>query len=236
MRVRFGSKNAIEGYRDPLCDDPSKVQYRTLEGERIIEFSLPGDLGIQESYQTVIGAMRHHIEDGMPPLWIESDQLGLQELLVSFYNISKNHQPKVWGVGPSTQPMPRGQLRTDAGKDFQARVMGDGPGSTANGRYAPASYFGITADFAPARFGQADLAGEITEGSLSRAMASWGHTNGSSAYTLTKTFTSDQNVRIAKLGVFNAESGGDLVYVMFLSAAANLDVGEQVQITEVFVI
>lgn len=123
------------------------------------------------------------------------------------------------------------ELRTDAGRDFQARVMGD-TASTGTGAYAPGTYIGLTANATAAAAASTTLTGEIASGTLIRAVAVYAHTNGTATYTLTKTFTSDQSVTINKIGVFNASTAGTLVFETLLNAAATLVSGDQLQITE----
>ncbi len=109
--------------------------------------------------------------------------------------------------------------------------MGD-PTSNATGVYAPACWLGVTANTADPVITDTVLPGEITSGSLARAKAVYAHTDGTATYTLTKTFTSDQGVTLAKVGVFNAASSGTLVFETKLNATAQLVSGDQVQITE----
>lgn len=123
------------------------------------------------------------------------------------------------------------ELRTDAGRDFQSRVMGD-TASTGTGAYAPATFIGLTANSTAPAAASTTLTGEIASGTLIRAVAVYAHTNGTATYTLTKTFTSDQSVTINKIGVFNASTGGTLVFETLLNAAATLVSGDQLQITE----
>jgi hypothetical protein len=123
------------------------------------------------------------------------------------------------------------ELRTDAGRDWQARVMGD-TASNGTGSYAPATYIGLTANSTAPASGDTTLTGEIASGTLARAQATYAHTNGQATYTLTKTFTSDQTVVIAKMAVFTASSGGTMVFETLLSATASLVSGDQLQITE----
>lgn len=123
------------------------------------------------------------------------------------------------------------ELRTNAGADFQARVMGD-TASTGTGVYAAANYIGLTANSTAPAAGNTTLTGEIASGTLNRAQATYAHTNGTNTYTLTKTFTSDQSVTIAKIGVFNASTSGTMVFETLLNATATLVSGDQLQITE----
>lgn len=108
--------------------------------------------------------------------------------------------------------------------------MGD-TSSDGSGTYAPANWMGLTASGTAPDVSHTTLAGEISSGSLSRAHCSFAHTDGQASYTLTKTFTSDQVVTVQKQGIFNAASGGTLVFESLLDAPAVLRSGDQVAIT-----
>lgn len=122
-------------------------------------------------------------------------------------------------------------MRVNSGTDYQAKVMAD-TASTGTGAYAPANYIGLTENTAAAVATDVTLTGEITSGSLARAQAAFGHTTGVASYTLTKTFTSDRTAVVAKIGVFNAATGGTMVFESLLSAVASLQSGDQVALTE----
>jgi hypothetical protein len=132
-------------------------------------------------------------------------------------------------LAPMVSPAPA--LRTDAGRDFQSRVMGD-TASTGTGAYAAANYIGLTSNSTAPAAASTALTTEVTTGTLARAQATYAHTNGTATYTLTKTFTSDQTITIAKIGVFNAATAGTLVFETLLNATASLVSGDQLQITE----
>lgn len=121
-------------------------------------------------------------------------------------------------------------LRTNAGTDFQALVMSGASGAT--GAAAPANYIGLTANASAAVATDTTLTGEIGSGTLIRVVATYAHTTGTNTYTLTKTFTSDQSVTIAKIGVFNASTAGTMVFETLLNATATLVSGDQLQVTE----
>jgi hypothetical protein len=123
-------------------------------------------------------------------------------------------------------------LRTDAGRDHQARVTGDN-GSNGTGSYASASWIGVSANSVAPNAANTTLPGEIASGTLVRAQAIYAHTTGTNLYTLTKTFTSDQTVTINKYGIFNAASSGTLCYETIVDAV-NLRTGDQFQITAAF--
>lgn len=128
-------------------------------------------------------------------------------------------------------PREERDLRTNAGADFQSRVMAD-TASTGTGSYAAANYIGLTANATAPAATDTTLTGEIASGTLTRAQAAYSHTTGAASYQLQKTFTSDQSVTIAKIGVFNASSGGTMVFETLLSATATLVSGDQLTVTE----
>lgn len=259
--VEFGNDKGIEGYRDAESDDPDLVRYRELSGQRVTRLTYPEGMALTEAFQGTVTAVSYHLGEGGKPAWIESDSEGLKSLLCENYGVDPaRKRPKTWGnpaggvVGAAAQTMlahlpaslmlplavfwaflvarlASQELRTTAGRDFQARVMGD-TASTGTGSYAAATYIGVTADASAAAAGDTTLTGEISSGTLTRAQAIYAHTNGTASYTLTKTFTSDQSVVIAKIGVFNASTSGTMVFESLLNATATLVSGDQLQITE----
>jgi uncharacterized iron-regulated membrane protein len=121
-------------------------------------------------------------------------------------------------------------LRTNAGRDWQARVMGD-TSSNGSGSYAPATYFGVTANGTAPNASDTTLTGEISSGTLARAQGVYAHTNGTGSYTVTKTLTSDQTVTLQKAALFTASSGGTMAFESLLNAAASMVSGDQIQLT-----
>ena len=122
-------------------------------------------------------------------------------------------------------------MRTNAGRDLQARQMGD-TASSATGVYAPANFIGLTSNANAPTAASTALTGEITGGTLARKKGVYAHTNGTNSYTVTATFIADQSVTVNKVGVFNAATGGTLAFESLLNAPAVLVSGDQVQITE----
>lgn len=118
-------------------------------------------------------------------------------------------------------------MRTNGGCDLQAALMGS-TASNGTGAYAAANYMGITANAAAAIATDTTLPGEVSTGTLARVQASYAHTLGTTSYTLTHTFTSDQSIILAKIGIFNASSGGTLVFETLLATTATLVSGDQV--------
>lgn len=141
------------------------------------------------------------------------------------------HRLRPAALGPLGQIERTLNLRTNAGADFQAGVMG-ATASTGTGLYASATYIGLTANASAPAATDTTLTGEIGSGSLARAQAAYSHTTGAASYSLQKTFTSDQSVTIAKIGVFNASSAGTMVFETLLNATATLVSGDQLTITE----
>ncbi len=119
--------------------------------------------------------------------------------------------------------------RTLQGRDWQAKVMGD-TSSNGSGTYAPANWIGLTANAVTPDEANTTLTGEISSGSLARAQGAFAHTTGAATYTITKSFTSDQAVTIAKFGVFNASSGGVLVSEVLMSPARTVQPGDSFQV------
>ncbi len=255
--VEFGNDKGIEGYRDAQSDDPELVRYRELDGQRVTRLTYPEGMSINEAFQGTVTAIGYHMAQEGKPTWIESDSAGLRALLCENYGVNPEAtKPKTWGQGLAAAATQAGtallarmsftltvlwaflvarvaaqELRTNAGRDFQARVMGD-TASTGTGAYASATYIALTADATAPSAANTTLTGEVASGTLARAAAIYAHTNGTASYTLTKTFTSDQSVVIAKIGVFNASSSGTMVFESLLNDTATLVSGDQLQITE----
>lgn len=122
-------------------------------------------------------------------------------------------------------------MRTNAGRDLTAAVLGD-TASNGTGAYASACYIALSADTTAPALTDTTLAGEITTGTLARAQGIYAHTLGSSSYTVSKTFTADEAVTLAKVGLFNAASGGTVMFESLLPAPIVFNAaGDQAQIT-----
>lgn len=120
-------------------------------------------------------------------------------------------------------------MRTNAGRDWQCRVMGD-TASTGTGNYAPANWVALTADATTPAAGNTTLTGELTGGTMARAQGVYAHTNGTATYTITKTFTADRTVTVAKIGMFTASTSGTMVFETLLDSTASLKSGDTLQI------
>lgn len=124
-------------------------------------------------------------------------------------------------------------MLTNAGRDVvAAQVLGAGGTATAK-------YMAVTANSTAPAAGDTALTGEITTagGGLLRAIATYAHTNGTNTATLTKTFTANGSdslpVTLAKIGILDAASAGNLVFATLLSSTATLSAsGDSTTITD----
>lgn len=250
--VQVGNPVAIEAYRDPSSNDPEKVRYREVGGERVTTISFPEDVEGEEAFQSALTSIAQHIKPGEKPAWIDSDDKDLKDRLQGQFKVKGKPRKKTWGTDTGADQVPppgalasmvmlasglvvvslsQLDLRTYAGRDLVARVVGD-TGSDGTGQYAPANWIGLTANSDPPDANNTTLAGEITTGTLARAQAVFAHTNGTDSYTLTKLFTSDQSVTVAKAGVFNASTAGAMAFETLLDSVAILESGDQLQSTQ----
>jgi hypothetical protein len=125
-------------------------------------------------------------------------------------------------------------LKTNAGNDFQAKQMAGAASATA-----VAKWMALTANATAAAAGDTTLTGEITTGGggLIRAAGAYAHTAGTNTYTISNTFTANGSdslpVTIAKIGIFDAASVGNLVFTTLLSATATLSAsGDALTVTD----
>jgi hypothetical protein len=109
--------------------------------------------------------------------------------------------------------------------------MGD-TASNGSGNYASATWIAITADTATPVSSNTTLTGELTGGTMGRSQAAYAHTNGQATYTLTKQFTADRTVTVAKCGVFTASTGGTMAFEALLDSTAGVKSGDTLQIVQ----
>jgi hypothetical protein len=124
-------------------------------------------------------------------------------------------------------------MLVNAGKDLIYQNM------ASLSQAAAANYIALTANSTAPAAGDTTLTGEITTagGGLVRAQATPAHTNGTSTYTLTKTFTANGSdalpVTIAKIGVFNDASVGTMMFETLLNTTATISAsGDALTVTE----
>jgi hypothetical protein len=124
-------------------------------------------------------------------------------------------------------------LFTNAGRDVVAAQV-SGAGGTA-----VLKYMALTANATSPAAGDTTLTAEIATGGggLVRAVAAYAHTGGTATYTLSKTFTANGSdtlpVTIAKIGVFDASSSGNMGFETLLSSTATLSAsGDALTVTD----
>ena len=120
-------------------------------------------------------------------------------------------------------------MRSYAGRDLQAALMAD-PASNATGAYAPANWMGISTNTTPEDPTRTTLLAELTGGSMGRSQATFSHTSGTTSYTLIRTWVADRTAIVAKFGVFNANSGGVMMFEKNLDEPVSLKSGDSFQI------
>lgn len=125
-------------------------------------------------------------------------------------------------------------MLTNAGKDHVSKQVAGSASATA-----VAKWVALTANSTAPSATNTTLASEITTagGGLVRAAGTYAHTNGTSTYTITNTFTANGSdslpVTVAKVGIFNAASSGDLVFETLLGTTATLSAsGDTLTITQ----
>lgn len=117
--------------------------------------------------------------------------------------------------------------RTNAGRDWQSDVMG-----TLGAQPAVSKYVGLTATLVTIGGTETTLSGEITTGTLARAIyTAYNHTAGTTTYNQTKTFTSDQTVTLQTAGEFTATTGGTMPFIANISPNAPTVSGDTLAIT-----
>jgi hypothetical protein len=126
------------------------------------------------------------------------------------------------------------QLRTNAGRDFQSRVMGDGTEVNAGtGNMRPADFLAITENSDAPAAGDTALTGELSGGGLERSQATYSHSAASTTYTLVFEWTSSDGTprEINKNAVFNASSTGTMPFESLVPSPPTLVAGDKLENT-----
>ena len=258
MIVLIGNPNAIVSAPGSTeADDAAPDEFQVIEGDRITEFRLPEGTMLGEAKSTVVSGLNFHLAPGTKPAWIQSDVPQVAEEIGRHFGFDPEKQPEKFkrpagwgreavvgsgrGIAAAASALLSMQaflllvavslhIKTNAGVDLLCRLLGD-TSSNGTGSYAPANYIGLTANSTAPAAGNTALTGEITTGTLARAQATYAHTNGTNVFTLTKTFTSDQTVSVAKIGVFNASTAGTMALTSLLNAPVSLVSGDSFSVT-----
>jgi hypothetical protein len=202
----------------------------------------PEGISLEEAILTAREAISYHVAEGKIA-GFRSDNPDLVAALEQFYGV----KPKRNGNGTASVvaslalaslvvASTRLQLRYNNGASWQAGIMGN-PASTGTGAYAPGTYIGVSSDSTAPTPTDPTLVGEVTSGTLIRALATYGYTTAATSYTESKVFTSDQTITIYKCALFLVASGGSPIFGSLLTAGGvnspkALYSGDQVGITE----
>ena len=205
----------------------------------------PEGTDLEEAILTAREAIGYHVADGRIAK-LRSDNPDLVAALEEYYGLKAS--PKANGNGSTVSAMvalalggllvaaTRCQLRYNNGASWQAGIMGN-PSSTGTGAYAPGIYMGVSSDSTAPAAGDTTLVGEVTSGTLARALATYAYTTAATSYTESKIYTSDQTITIYKSALFTASSGGSPIFGSLLTTSGvnspkSLFSGDQVGITE----
>lgn len=125
-------------------------------------------------------------------------------------------------------------MLTNLGRDHVAKQLAGAASATA-----VAKWVALTANATAPALTDTALTGEIATagGGLIRAVGVYAHTTSAANYTLTTTFTANGTdtlpVTIAKRGVFDAASAGNLVFSTLVSPTATLSAsGDALTLTD----
>lgn len=125
-------------------------------------------------------------------------------------------------------------MKTNAGNDFVANQLAGTPSATAI-----AKYVALTANATAPAATDTTLTAEIATGGggLVRKAGAYAHTTGAASYTITTTFTANGSdalpVTIAKRGIFDAATVGNLVFETLVTPTATLSAsGDSLTLTD----
>jgi hypothetical protein len=252
MRVVLGNRDALHS------KDNGETFERMSKGKRATSVEFPEGTSLREALQIVTGPQGvwpHHAAEGATPAWVASDNSALAELLSSEFGgveVRELEEPSSGGSGVGAKLAPLLGLmlalvsmlaalqrvllllKTNACNDFQAAQMGGAASATA-----VAKFVGLTANTTAPAAGDTTLTAEITTagGGLIRKAGTYAHTTGAANYTITTVFTANGSdslpVTIGKRGIFDAVTGGNLVFETLVSPTATLSAsGDQLTLTD----
>jgi hypothetical protein len=225
-------------------DNQSPIPVDAQSATTVVHF--PDGMDLSEAILTAREVISYHVAEGKVA-GFKSDNPDLVEALEQFYGMKAKPRAgaKGNGVVQTTLALALGilvvahtrlALRYNNGASWQAGVMGN-PASTGTGAYAPGVYMGISSDSTAPTGTDTTLVGEVTTGTLSRALATYAYTTAATSYTESKVFTSDQTITIYKCALFTVATGGSPIFGSLLTAGGvnspkSLFSGDQVGITE----
>jgi hypothetical protein len=223
----YHSQNPPEWIEAYERDDETGKRKRAkgLEAMLVDNYSVGGHVvesGMPEGWEGLL--------DESPPMGGGSDEAALTDFGGGFRARMRNRRNRL--------PWAPKHLRTNAGTDWQARVMGDSVTSGAGtSTMRAADYIALTENSTAPSAANTTLTAEVAVDGLTRAQGTYAHTNGTNTYTITRSFTftraSAVDRTIAKIGVFNASSSGTMAFETLLSASQLLQAnGDQLTVTQ----
>lgn len=254
--------HADEELRERIAECRVTEDLEAHNNESITEVLIPDGTPMKRAVNIVQNVWSQHSKAA--PAWIEADNEKLQLLLLTAFDedgeggpasvcpadwmTDKDGKPpfRAWpglntlavmasiGMLAMTFLATRMMLRTNEGRNFQARVMGNGVAAGAGtGTMRPADYLAITENSTAPALADTVLTGELTGGGLGRSQAAFAHTAASTTYTLIFEWTSSDGTprTINKMGVFNASSSGSLVFTSLVPSPPTLVAGDKLEIT-----
>lgn len=246
--VVLGNRHAIESRDNGQTIEPMP------KGKRATVVNIPEGTSLGEAFTTVthpVGVWGSNAKEGSAPAWVASDSPGLAQLLGEHYGVEvRDLEDNAGGIAvpfpallsvclalPALAWMTarmQGWLKTNAGNDFQAAQMAGSASATA-----VAKWVALTANATAPAAADTTLTGEITTagGGLIRKAGTYAHTTGAANYTITTVFTANGSdalpVTIAKRGIFDAASAGNMVFETLVSPTATLSAsGDQLTLTD----
>jgi hypothetical protein len=92
IAINVGTSHAIERYRD----DEGALQFRALDGNRLITLAVPDEMNAPDALKTTVHAIFLHIQAGERPDWVEcSDEVFLEMLKPNLQGVAVG-RPSGW--------------------------------------------------------------------------------------------------------------------------------------------
>lgn len=94
MYAEIGNAAALDAR-----EQDGRKNYFAVDGNRTTTVRVPEGVGVSEAFQSIIDALQHHIQPGHQPVWVESDNNALRDLLLDHFKIRSedNVRPLEWG-------------------------------------------------------------------------------------------------------------------------------------------
>lgn len=254
--------DALDKKGEPVRNDEGVALQRMepLEGKLRTFVEFPEGHAVRDAVKDVTNSggvwASHSTEGDNAPAWVASDNPQLAQALASYYEC-EIREPLPEGengefadshvagriaslLGPTLSlilglalllalRLGLVDLRTNAGTDWLSGIMGNATATNMT-HMALSATSGESA-------AHTSLAGEIAtaSGGLIRKAFTYAHTNGTSTWTATATFTANGNdslpVSVVQLAIFNASSSGTMGFEKIVTSATFTTTGDAVTYT-----